>query len=68
MGGEPPRIRSGLVGTFFNIIFYIQLWVRAGCGYAVPDPSTREKIDLAGTVSHPNDLFMQQFLSQLLWR
>jgi len=20
--------------AFFNIIFYIQLWVRAGCGYA----------------------------------
>lgn len=31
--------RTGWWEAFFNIIFYIQLWVRTGCGYAVPDPS-----------------------------
>lgn len=51
--------RTGWREAFFNIIFYIELWVRTGCGYAVPDPSKGGKIDRAETGSRPNDLFMQ---------
>lgn len=42
-GLQASQVEVGWWEAFFNIKFYIQSWVRPGCGYPVPDPSMREQ-------------------------